>query len=74
MATVQEIADAMYELVKEYKGKKQYTARELTKEMATKFGSDANRSTCKEAIRLLMDSGRCVYIYKGGSYVALAED
>jgi hypothetical protein len=74
MATVQEIADAMYNLVKEYKGKKQYTARELTKEMANKFGSDANRSTCKEALRLLMDSGRCVYTYKGGSYVEVADE
>jgi len=73
MATVQEIADAMYDLVKEYKGKKQYTARELSKEMANKFGNDANRSTCKEALRLLMDSGRCVYTYKGGSYVEIAD-
>jgi hypothetical protein len=37
--------------------------------MKDKFGAD--RKTCKEAIRLLMDSGRCVYTYFGGSYVEL---
>jgi len=69
-ATVEEIADAMYELVKEYTGRKQYTARELSKEMAQKFGAD--RATAKEALRHLLDSGRCVYTYKGSSYVELA--
>jgi hypothetical protein len=68
--TIEEIADAMYELVKEYTGRKQFTARELSKEMTKKFGSD--RATIKEALRHLLDSGRCVYTYKGTSYVELA--
>lgn len=71
--TIEEIADAMFELVKEYKGKKQYTARELTKTMAQKFGAECDRKACKDALKLLMDSGRCVYIYKGGSYVSLPD-
>jgi len=70
---VEEIADAMFELVKEYKGKKQYTARELTKTMGQQFGAECDRKACKEALKLLMDSGRCVYIYKGGSYVSLPD-
>jgi predicted transcriptional regulator len=69
-ATIEEIADAMYELVKEYTGRKSFTARELSKEMAQKFGSD--KSTVKEALRHLLDSGRCVYTYKGTSYIELA--
>ena len=68
--SIEEIADAMYELVKEYTGRKQYTARELSKEMIKKFGSD--KATIKEALRHLLDSGRCVYTYKGTSYVELA--
>lgn len=69
-ASIEEIADAMYELVKEYTGRKQFTARELSKEMVQKFGSD--KATIKEALRHLLDSGRCVYTYKGTSYVELA--
>jgi hypothetical protein len=71
--TVEEIADEMYKLVKEYHGKKQYTARELTKTMIQQFGDDCDRDLCKDALKHLMDSGRCVYIYKGGSYVALPD-
>lgn len=75
MATsVEQIADAMYEIVKEYKGKKQFTARELTKAMIQKFGGDCDRSLCKQAVRQLVDSGRCVYSYKGSSYVELPPD
>jgi ubiquitin C-terminal hydrolase len=75
MATsVEQVADAMYEIVKEYKGKKQFTARELTKAMIQKFGDDCDRNMCKQAVRLLMDSKRCVYSYKGSSYVELPPD
>jgi hypothetical protein len=69
--SAEQVADAMYEVVKEYEGRKQYTARELSKMMMEKFGSECNRSVCKEALRALMDSGRCIYTYKGGSYVEL---
>lgn len=70
--TTEQVADAMYELVKEYTGRKQYTARELSKAMKEKFGDEADRNTCKEAIRHLLDTGKCVYTYKGTSYVELA--
>jgi hypothetical protein len=71
--SIEQVADAMYELVKEYKGKKQYTARELTKTMMQQFGAECDRKVCKDALKHLMDSGRCVYIYKGSSYVALPD-
>lgn len=71
--TTEQVADAMYELVKEYTGKKQFTARDLSKAMVEKFGDECSRSTCKDAVRLLVDSGRCVYTYKGTSYVELPE-
>jgi hypothetical protein len=72
--SVEQIADAMFELVKEYKGKKQYSARELTKTMIQKFGSECDRDLCKKAVRILVDSGKCVYTYKGGSYVEMPPD
>ena len=69
---IEQLADAMYEIVKEYTGKKQYTARELSKEIREKFGDECDRTTCKKALKHLIDSGRCVYTYKGSSYVELA--
>lgn len=72
--SVEQVADAMFAIVKEYKGKKQYTARELTKTMIQKYGDECDRGLCKDAIRLLVDSGRCIYTYKGSSYVELPPD
>ncbi|KPJ95928.1 MAG: hypothetical protein AMS18_01950, partial [Gemmatimonas sp. SG8_17] len=70
--TTEQVADAMYEMVKEYQGKKKFKASDLTKAMIQKFGEDeVDKKLCKGAIRTLMDSGRCVYTYFGGSYIEL---
>jgi hypothetical protein len=67
-----EVADAMYDLVKEYQGKKKFKAGDLTKAMIQKFGeTECDKKLCKAAIRILMDSGRCVYTYFGGSYIEI---
>ncbi len=70
--SVDQVADAMYELVAQYQGKKKLKASDLTKEMIAKFGEDqCDKKLCKLAIRQLTDSGRCVYTYFGGSYIEL---
>jgi hypothetical protein len=70
--TKEEVADAMYELVAEYQGKKKFKAGDLTKAMIEKFGGEeVDKKLCKAAIRDLMDSGRCIYTYFGGSYIEL---
>ena len=70
--TTEQIADAMYDLVKEYQGKKKLKAGDLTKAMIEKFGeAEVDKKACKAAIRTLMDSGRCVYTYFGGSFIEL---
>jgi len=70
--TVDQIADAMYELVEEYFGRKKFKASDLTKEMIQKFGEDeVDKKMCKQAIRQLTDSGRCVYTYFGGSFIEI---
>jgi len=72
MATVDEVASAMYEMVKEYHGKKNLKAMDLTKAMREKFGEDeCDKSLCKQAIRQIIESGKCTYSYVGGSYVVL---
>ncbi len=73
--TVEEVAEAMYQLVKETHGKKNLKAMDLTKAMIQKFGEDnCDKKLCKQAIRQLIDSGRCIYSYVGGSYITLPPD
>ena len=72
--TIEQIADAMYELVESTYGKKDLKPMDITKEMIEQFGEDAvDKNLCKKAIRILIDSGRCTYKYAGGSYVTLPE-
>jgi hypothetical protein len=73
--TTEAVADAMYEMVKEYQGKKKFKATDLTKAMIQKFGEgDVDKQKCKAAIRILMDSGRCVYTYFGGSFIEIPHE
>ncbi len=69
--TPEEVADAMYEMVKEYQGRKKFKASDLMKTMIQKYGDEIDKKFCKKAIRLLMDSGRCVYTYFGGSFIEI---
>jgi hypothetical protein len=69
--TVEAVSEAMYAMVKEYHGKKNLKAMDLTKAMIEKFGDACDKKMCKEAVRILIDGGRCTYSYVGGSYVVL---
>jgi hypothetical protein len=69
--TVEEIADAMFNMVKEAQGQKKLKPMDLTKAMLEIFGDDADKKLCKAAIKQLVDSGRCVYTYFGGSFLEL---
>ncbi|MHC5047907.1 MAG: hypothetical protein ACYTGY_15315 [Planctomycetota bacterium] len=65
-------AEAIFEIVKDCQGKKKMKAGDLTKAMIQKYGeAECDKKLCKAAIRTLMDSGRCVYTYFGGSYIEL---
>ena len=69
------VAESMYEMVKEYHGKRNLKALDLTKAMIQKFGDDkVDKKLCKLAIRELIDSGKCTYSYVGGSYIVLPPD
>jgi hypothetical protein len=74
-ASEDQVAEAMYEMVKEYHGKRNLKAMDLTKAMIEKFGEEeCDKKLCKKAIRQLIDSGRCTYSYVGGSYIVLPPD
>ena len=71
-ATIDNIAESMFELVKSTYGKKNLKPMDLIKAMIEEYGEDAcDKKMCKQAIRQLIDSGRCIYSYVGGSYVTL---
>ena len=67
--TVETVAEAMFDLVKEYSGKKKLKPMDLTKAMKEKFSCD--KKLCKEALKQIIESGRVVYTYFGASYVEI---
>ena len=72
VTSIEALADEMYALVAECAGKKNLKPGDLTKEMIARHGATGcSKDDCKQALRILIDSGRCVYSYLGGSYVQL---
>lgn len=69
--SVGEVADAMFKLVEQAHGVKKLKAMDLTKSMLEMFGDEVDKKLCKQAIKQLIDSGKCVYTYFGGSYVEI---
>jgi len=69
--TVDEVAEAMFKMVKDAQGVKKLKAMDLTKSMIQLFGEEVDKKLCKAAIKELINSGRCVYTYFGGSYVEI---
>jgi hypothetical protein len=66
--SIEQLAQDMFQMVTECEGKKNLKAGDLTKAMVSKYGeAEVGKTECKQAIRELMDSGRCVYSYFGGS-------
>jgi hypothetical protein len=69
--TADEVADAMFKLVEEAQGLKKLKAMDLTKSMIQLYGDEVDKKLCKAAIKELINSGRCVYTYFGGSYIEI---
>jgi len=44
---------------------------DLIKAMHKIYGEQVDKKLCKTAIKELINSGRCVYTYFGGSYIEL---
>jgi hypothetical protein len=72
--TTEEIADAMYKLIKDAFGVKKLKAMDLQKAMIELYGDEVDKKLCKAAIKQLIDSGKCVYTYFGGSYIEIPHD
>ena len=71
LVSVHEVADAMYKMVKEATCLKKLKATDLTKNVMELYGERVDKQICKDAIREIIESGKCVYTYFGGSYIEL---
>lgn len=67
----EEVAEAMYKMVKGSMGQKKWKATDLTKAVVELFGDRCDKALAKLAIRELVESGRCVYTYFGGSFIEI---
>ena len=71
MKSVDEVADAMFSLIKDAQGLKKLKPTDLQKSMAELFGDEVDKKLGKEAIKQLVNSGKVVYTYFGGSYLEI---
>ena len=63
-----ELVEYLYKMVEAAVGKKQLKAMDLQKAVL-KDHPDQSKNDVKMAIKELIDSGRCVYTYFGGSFI-----
>lgn len=70
MPTIEEVMDVMYKMVERDMGSKKYKPTDLTKAVKEHW-PDLDRKTPKEAIKQLVDSGKLVYTYFGGTYLEI---
>jgi len=68
---VEEVADAMYKMIKESMGQKKWKATDLTKAVLELYGGRCDKPMAKLAIRQLIESEKCVYTYFGGSFIEI---
>ncbi len=70
--TVDELVEAMFRMISDAQGARKLKPNDVSKAMIERFGPErCNKEACKAAIRELVDSGRCIYTYFGGSYIEL---
>jgi len=65
-----DLVEFIFKMVEAAQGKKQLKAMDLTKAVI-KEHPDINKNDVKMAIKELIDGGRCVYTYFGGSFVEI---
>ena len=70
--SVEVVADAMFKMVNDSAGQKKWKPGDLTKAVIELYGDKGcDKKLSKLAIRELMESGRCVYTYFGGSFIEI---
>ena len=73
--SIEKIAEAMYQLIKQDKETKKHKPADLTKKMIEYFGEEeVDKMMCKQAIQILVDEDKLVYTYFGGSFLELPHE
>ncbi len=65
----EEIKQKIYDLVVKSTGKKKLKSSDIQKQISSDTG--CSRDEVKDALKDLMDEGKLIYTYFGGSYVEL---
>ncbi len=70
--TKSKLKDQIIGLVKEYDGKKRFKPIDIVKEMERDFADvGLSKSDIKGVLKEIMDDGKLIYGYAGGSYLTL---
>ena len=69
----EELVEEIYTMVEAAQGKRKLKASDIWKGMIKKH-PEMDKKTVQEAIKTLVDGGRCVYTYFGGSFVELPHE
>ena len=68
-----ELQEFIFDMVAKAQGKKQLKAMDLQKAVL-KAHPDQDKTMVKFAIKTLIDGGRCVYTYFGGSFIEIPHE
>jgi hypothetical protein len=71
--TTEQLAEAIFKMVKQNAGMKKFKAMDLQKAMMEMYPG-VDKQMVKDAIRINIDSGRLVYTYFGGSYIEIPHE
>jgi hypothetical protein len=66
----EELENYIFEMVSKAQGKKQLKAMDVQKAVLKEY-PDQPKNDIKFAIKALIDGGRCVYTYFGGSFIEI---
>jgi hypothetical protein len=69
----EELVEFIFQMVEKAQGKKQLKAMDIQKAVL-KAHPDQDKTTVKFAIKDLIDGGRCVYTYFGGSFIEIPHE
>jgi len=69
----EEMVEFIFDMVAKAQGKKQLKAMDLQKAVL-KAHPDQDKTMVKFAIKDLIDGGRCVYTYFGGSFIEIPHE
>jgi len=69
----EELVEQIYKMVEAAQGRRKLKASDIWKDMIKKH-PEVDKKIVQEAIKTLVDGGRCVYTYFGGSFVEIPHE